>query len=73
MALSGHTLYSAGRYSSRPTEEFRPSGVLGPAGGMSPILTSSSRRGLGIAVGCGLVLGHSAFAEVASYPGVGSR
>ena len=57
------------------TEEFRPSGVVEPAGGMSPqsILTCASYRGLWIGGGCGLVLGHSALAAVAFYPIVGSH
>ena len=36
-ALPGNTLYYAGRKSSPPTEEFRPSGVVGPARGIPRI------------------------------------
>ena len=37
MVLTGHSLYSAWKQSSRATEEFRPSGAPEPAGGMPPI------------------------------------
>ena len=44
--LAGHILYSAEQRSSQPTEEFRPSGVVEPAGGM-PALNIYERFFLG--------------------------
>ena len=41
-ALPGHTLYSTGQQSSQLTDEFRPSGVVGPARG-TPRLNINER------------------------------